>query len=88
MKYILTFTRILLLSNHTNTKGNKMITKTFTAWNGDKELTREQYIQEWLDSTIAVGGLFDGKMGDVTSQQYFAFRDTVADLAGKKWDKQ
>jgi hypothetical protein len=62
--------------------------KTFTAWNGDRELTREQYIREWLDTTIQVGALFDGKMGDVKSQQYFAFRDLVSAYAGAKWDKQ
>jgi hypothetical protein len=63
-----------------------MTTKTFTSWNGDKELTREQYIQEWLDTTIQAGALFDGKMGDDTVQQYFAFRDLVAKQAGIKWD--
>lgn len=64
-----------------------MKTKTFTSWIGDKELTRDEYIKVWLDSTIQVGALFDGKMGDATSQQYFAFRDLVSDLAGKKWDQ-
>ena len=64
-----------------------MTTKTFTSWNGDRELTREQYVQEWIDQTIQVGALFDGKMGDSTVQQYFAFRDLVSDLAGKKWDQ-
>jgi hypothetical protein len=64
-----------------------MNTKTFTAWNGDRELTREKYIQEWLDQTIQVGALFDGKMGDATVQQYFAFRDLVAKQAGIKWDQ-
>ena len=60
-------------------------TKTFTAWNGDKELTREQYIAEWLEATIQFGTLFGEKEG---IYKYFALRDLVAEQAGAKWDKQ
>lgn len=62
-------------------------TKTFSSWIGDKDLTRDEYIREFLDTTIQVGALFDGKMGDATVQKYFAFRDLVSELAGQKWDK-
>lgn len=60
-------------------------TKTFSSWIGDKDLTRDEYIREFLDTTIQVGALFDSKGYD-TVQKYFAFRDLVSELAGQKWD--
>lgn len=59
-------------------------TKTFTSWIGDKELTRDEYIKEWLDSTIQVGALFGGKH---SVAKYFEFRDLVAEVAGQQWDR-
>ena len=59
-------------------------TKTFASWIGDKELTRNEYIKEWLDSTVQVGALF-GATHSVG--KYFEFRDLVAELAGQQWDK-
>jgi len=62
-------------------------TKTFKAWNGDRELTREQYIAEWLDTTTQLGALFGGDtLGAIA--KYLDFRDAVAEQAGIKWDKQ
>jgi len=60
-------------------------TKTFTTWNGTKELTREQYIAEWLDPTTQFGTLFGG---NALVGKYLEFRGAVAELAGIKWDKQ
>jgi hypothetical protein len=63
------------------------MTKTFKAWNGDRELTREQYIQEWLDATIQFGALFDGK--DMQEfNKFFELRNAIEQQAGNKWDKQ
>ena len=63
------------------------MTKTFKAWNGDRELTREQYVQEWLDATIQFGTLFDG--GTMKEfNKYLELRDAIAEKAGNKWDKQ
>lgn len=59
-------------------------TKTFSSWIGDKDLTRDEYIQEWLDSTIQVGALFGGLH---SVSKYFEFRDIVAEHAGIKWDQ-
>lgn len=60
-------------------------TKTFTAWNGDRQLTRDEYIKEWLEVTIQFGTLFGG---DPLVGKYLDFRDAVAERAGDKWDKQ
>ena len=60
-------------------------TKTFTAWHGDRQLTRNEYITEWLDTTIQFGTLFGA---DPLVGKYLDFRGAVAELAGAKWDKQ
>jgi hypothetical protein len=49
------------------------------------QLTREQFIDRWLDSTIQFGTLFGG---DPSVGKYLEFRGAVAELAGKSWDKQ
>lgn len=60
-------------------------TKRFTTWNGDLILTREEFIERWLDTTIQFGTLFGG---DPSVGKYLDFRDAVAEQAGIKWDKQ
>ena len=61
-----------------------METKAFANWTGkDRHLTRDEYIKEWLDTTIQYGTLFGG---DITVGKYLDFRDAVEELAGKKWD--
>jgi hypothetical protein len=67
------------------TTATTQATKTFTAWTGDRELTREEYIQEWLDATIQFGTLFGG---DDLVGKYLDFRGAIIEVAGKKWDKQ
>lgn len=61
-----------------------MITKTFTAWNGDRELTREQYVQEWKEQTDPLWTLF-AQYGSFVELK--GFIDTVEENAGKAWDK-
>lgn len=63
-----------------------MQTKTFTSWNGDRELTREEYVQEWLDATIQFGTLFGGDIK--TAKHFWDLRDLVSAQAGAKWDNQ
>jgi hypothetical protein len=60
------------------------MTKTFKAWNGDRELTREQYIQEWKDQTDTFWTLF-AQYGSFIELK--AFIDTVEENAGNAWDK-
>lgn len=60
-------------------------TKAFANWTGkDRHLTRDEYVQEWLDATIQFGTLFGG---DSKVGTYLDFRDAVAEQSGKAWDK-
>lgn len=61
-----------------------METKTFKAWNGDRQLTRDEYIDEWKAQTDSMWQLF-AMYGSFTELQ--AFIDTVKENAGKAWDK-
>lgn len=61
-------------------------TKTFKAWNGDRELTREQYIAEWTQPVLEQHCYLFAQFGAPSKLQ--AFLDEVAELAGKSWDKQ
>lgn len=63
-----------------------MKTKTFknVVWGTEKELTRDEYIQEWLDATIQFGTLFGGD--PVTAKKFWDMRDTVGEQAGINWD--
>lgn len=61
-----------------------MTTKAFANWTGkDRHLTRDEYIKEWLDTTIQYGTLFGG---EPLLGKWLDFRDAVTELAGKKWD--
>ena len=62
-----------------------MKTKTFKAWNGDKQLTREQYIAEWTEQTNPLWTLF-AQYGSFQELQNFV--NTVEENAGQAWDKQ
>ena len=62
-----------------------METKAFANWTGkDRHLTRDEYIKEWLDSTLQFGSIFSGDIA--RAQIFFEFRDSVAEHAGIKWD--
>ena len=63
-----------------------MKTKTFkdAIWGTEKELTRDQYIQEWVDASLQFAPLFP----DMQTFKYFDMVDVIRDQAGAKWDKQ
>jgi hypothetical protein len=60
-----------------------METKTLRTWFGDKQVTRDEFIKEWLEETMKFSALFGA---DPTLSAYLEFRDAVAEQAGKKWD--
>jgi hypothetical protein len=62
-----------------------METKAFKNWAGkDKHLTREQFIEQWLDETARFWLVFDT---EEEFQNLIKFRESLARVAGKKWDE-
>jgi hypothetical protein len=59
-------------------------TKTFEAWNGDVELTRQQYIDRWVSTTHQLAYMF-GKYD--MSADLLEFQFKLTEVAGKEWDK-
>ena len=62
-----------------------MTTKPFpNSFGREVQLTREEFVDRWLEATIQFGTLFGG---DPLVGKYLEFRDAVAERAGDKWDK-
>jgi hypothetical protein len=59
-------------------------TKTFKAWFGDKEVTREEFVREWVETTYQYGHLFLANSD--APEKLVAFQNTIAELAGMEWD--
>jgi len=63
-----------------------MTTKTFqNSFGKDIELTREEYIQRWIEQTHQFANVlgFDGTLTTLND-----FQDAVRESAGKQWDKR
>ncbi len=65
-------------------KVNTTKTKTFEAWHGDEELTRQQYIDRWVSTTRQLAYMF-GKYD--MSADLLEFQFKLTEIAGKEWDK-
>ena len=61
-----------------------MNTKTFDAWHGDVELTRDEFINRWVSTINQMDYMFSKY--DM-SADLLDFKLKVADIAGKEWDK-
>jgi hypothetical protein len=59
-----------------------MKTKTFDSFFGTKEVTRDAFIRQWLDTTYQYSQLFYDSNGD----DLFKFQAVLGELAGKAWD--
>jgi len=62
-----------------------MKTKSFSVWYGEESLTREQFIQEWLESTHKYVSMFSNN--DMAAE-LIDFQTKVVEFAGKQWDSK
>ena len=71
--------------SYTTRKGNNMnTTKTVKAWHGETEVTREEFVKQWVETTYQYGKLFLAHTDE--PNKLIDFQKTIADLAGKEWD--
>jgi hypothetical protein len=63
----------------------QMQVKTFDAWHGEEELSRQQYIDRWVSTTYQLAYMF-GKYDK--SADLIDFQIKVMDLAAAEWDKR
>ena len=54
-------------------------------WNGEVELTRDEYIKEWLETTHQYSYMF---YKNARPQALLTFQLMLSDLAGKEWDSK
>ncbi len=59
-------------------------TKTFDAWHGEVQLTRDEFIDRWIATTEQMSYMF---YKYEMAADLLEFKLKLADIAGKEWDR-